>query len=329
MIVPKKEDLKQLKDFEIGDFERWLRTGLEGYLLEDEGVWAFDPLAVFFGHDEDIVLDLRNIYRVFSSRQQGLFRQAVANLIANLGPIERNVPIFERLLQVAAILPAGSEVLPVLSARVANTEFFGLTKNREGKSLFDLTMLAVTELTAPTKEAVDCLHALIASPYFESAYAGLALASLCRADGMHLTDHMERLRWKLDAMFRDYKTDYALKRQLAKKILDSIGLEQVALALPERVHSDYKYCNDWFLKALFVNESGSSPLLATEQINGKEWIYRPENPEVKVPSMRRRKPSIHKPFALPKAAKASPEESISEEGILFDTIFGGPQPLPA
>lgn len=281
MIVPEPEDLKPFAKFKAVDFQRWLRIGLEGYLLEDKGVWAFEPLAVFIGQDEHLVLDLCNISRAFPARQQAYLRQGVANLLANLEPVERNIVLFEHLLYLASMLPAGDEVLPVLPSVIGNG-FFGLTETREGKSLFDLTMLTVAELAVHTKDAVDCLYALIGSRHFRCAYAGTALTALCRADDKKLAKHMSLLRESLSAMFEQYKIDDAAKRRLAEKILNAIGLYSLVNALPELVYSfiskRYVVNDDWFWEALFR----TNPPLLSVSTDGEVRIYRSDKPEVRI-----------------------------------------------
>lgn len=337
MIKPESEDLKPFTKFKIGDLERWLRTGLEGYLLENKSIWAFDHLAVFIDQDEHLVLDLCNIYRAFPSRKQAYFRQAVANLIANLEPIERNIIIFEHLLSLAGILPAGSEVLRVLPARVGNG-FFGLTKNREGKSLFDLTMMTIAELAVPTKDAVDCLHALIGSSYFENAYAGMALTALCRTDDKNLADHMALLREPLAAMFHQYNVDDTAKQRLAKKILDAIGLKLVVQALDNLVCSEPPkegvVTDNWFLIALRSHDKSLLSLLSWESRDGKMFLYRKDKPEVKIPlpDTLKPKPQTKKPSSTVSMNKIrQPIPGVSTKKKLIDntcSLWGNIFPKP-
>jgi len=283
MITPSRKDVEAFAKFETEDFELWLRIGLEGYLLEDEGKWAFEPLAVFIGYDNHLVLDLRNIYRVLSPRKQAYFRQAVANLIAYLEATERNVVIFEHLIYLTSVLPAGLEVLRVLPGRICNN-FFSLTKNREGKTLFDLTFLMVTELAVSSKDSKECLHALISSPYFDNAYAGIALLALCRADNSNLAAHMSILRGSLRAMFEDSEVDCFAKRRLAARIFDAVSPHNLVKALSAMRLSDTPCLNfgrdNWLFYALI--EKTTSRLLNLCKDEGKIYFYCTDNPDVKI-----------------------------------------------
>lgn len=325
MIVPSKEDIEPFAKFEISDFERWLRIGFEGFLLENEGTAAFDHLGVFIGLDDHLVQDLRNIYHVFPARSQAHIRQAVANLLASLEPIERNIIIFEHLLLLASVLPAGAEVLRVLPARIGNG-FFGLTENRECISLFDLTLMTVIELTVPKKDSIDCLHALISSKYFENAYAGIALTALCRADDQNLAKHMAYLRESLAAMFREFNTNDITKRQLAAKILSAVGRHRLVMAIPELLLSDCSYrkpVNDnWFIYALLERSEEVKPLLSrTENKKGEIYFYRPDKPAIKDLLLDKthriaRKKHKDKPYL---------DQGTPDQGTpmaIFDEIFG-------
>ena len=56
MISPGREDLAPFEGFEADDFAAWLRVGLEGYLIEEEGVWGFGHVAVFLQGEEHLTL---------------------------------------------------------------------------------------------------------------------------------------------------------------------------------------------------------------------------------------------------------------------------------
>jgi hypothetical protein len=122
-------------------------------------------------------LGLRDAYLELSAKGLGHFRQALAKVLASLEAQEKNVPLFEHLLSLAAALPA-PKVLQVLPARVGNG-FFGLTANREGECSYlpSPYLLTAAQLAAPQEEAVDCLHALIGSQHFDHASITLMPAS--------------------------------------------------------------------------------------------------------------------------------------------------------
>ena len=261
--------------FGLDDFERWLRTGLESYLLEGKGAWAFSPAAGEIARHDHLILGLRATYEDLLAHQRALFRQAVANVLASLEPREKNIPIFENLLTLAGLLPI-REVLKVLPARIGSS-FFGLTSNRDGESLFSLTLLAITELAdkAPGEEVVTCLHDLIGSKhFFDYAYAGYTLVALCTADPTGLVEHMNRLRSPLAAMFAKFETSLDAKRYLAKRVLDAIGLQRIADTLPKLAYNKLTYLSaasdDWLIAAAFGGRPRLLGWRSEERRVGKE-----------------------------------------------------------
>lgn len=270
--------------FGLDDLDRWLRTGLEGYLLEGQGAWAFSPVAGSIAKHGYLTLGLRAIYEDMSAHQRALFRQAVANVLASLEPRERNIPLFENLLSLAGLLPV-KEVLRVLPARIGNG-FFGLTSNRKGESLFTLTLLSVTELAdkAPGEDVVTCLHDLVGSKnFFDHAYAGYTLVALCTADPTGLVDHMDRLRLPLASMFAEFETDVDAKRYLAKRVLDAVGLQRIGDAL-DKLEYNNPACpavasDDWLVAALF---NGEPKLLDWREAEDRIIVFRPDRPTVEV-----------------------------------------------
>ena len=275
------EDYSPFDDFDEAAFERWLRVGLEGYLLEGKGAWAFPEAAGNIAQQDYLVLGLHDAYLELSANGRGHFRQAVAKVLASLEAQEKNVPLFEHLLFLAAALPA-PEVLRILPARVGNG-FFGLTSNREGESLFSLTLLTVARLAAPREEAVDCLHALIESRHFDFAYAGIALTALCRADDQGLVDHMTRLRDSLAKMFKEFGTGLEARRNLANSVLGAVGLGRLVHALPQLKYFDssdeHAALDNWFIEALFGG--GDAPLVCIKTLEGELEFYRRDQSEVK------------------------------------------------
>ena len=261
------EDYSPFDDFDEAAFERWLRVGLEGYLLEGKGAWAFPEAAGNIAQQDYLVLGLHDAYLELSANGRGHFRQAVAKVLASLEAQEKNVPLFEHLLFLAAALPA-PEVLRVLPARVGNG-FFGLTANREGESLFSLTLLTVARLAAPREEVVDCLHALIGSRHFDFAYAGIALTALCRADDQGLVKHMTLLRDSLAKMFEEFGTDLEAKRNLANSVFGAVvEFKRFVHALPQLKYFDssdeHAALDNWFIEALFGGKD--APLVCIETL---------------------------------------------------------------
>ena len=216
MISPGREDLAPFEGFKAADFAAWLKVGLEAYLIEDEGVWGFEHVAVFLQGEEHLALALGHIYRELPARKRAKFRKAVAKVMATLEADPVNAPVFEHLLAIAAVLPA-PEVLGVLPVRIGNG-FFGAMDAEGGRSLFEKTMDAVIDLAAPTEESRACLEMLIGSPNFNIAYSGLALMTLCRVAPRDFVAHMDLLRAPLAKMFEQFGTDEETEKRLAEGI---------------------------------------------------------------------------------------------------------------
>jgi hypothetical protein len=281
MIVPSPKDIEPFASFGTSEFERWLKVGLEGYLLEDKNIWSFEHIPVFIGHEDHVVLDLRNIYNAFDGQGRALFRQAVANIIANLEATPRNFIVFEHLLLLASVLPA-PEILRALPGRIGNG-FFGLAASHERKTLFDVAFLTVAELSAPTSDALRCARSLITSRYYENVYAGLGLTTLCRIYPEGFPGHMALMRASINNMFHALEVGEEVKTGLALQILNAVGLDVIAENLHnmilihppiEQVASD-----TWFVDALFNPEQ---PLLSILHEGDKILLCRPEKPEVRI-----------------------------------------------
>ena len=231
MISPGREDLAPFEGFKTDDFAAWLKVGLEAYLIEDEGVWGFEHVAVFLQSEEHLALALGHIYRELSAPERAEFRKAVAKVMATLEADPVNAPVFEHLLAIAAVLPA-PEVLSVLPVRIGNG-FFGAMDVEGGRSLFAKTMDAVIDLAAPTEESRTSLEMLIGSPNFNIAYSGLALMTLCRVAPRDFVAHMDLLRAPLAKMFKQFGTDDETKKRLAERIALAVTPVVLAEGLPK------------------------------------------------------------------------------------------------
>ena len=231
MISPSREDLAPFEGFKSADFAAWLKVGLEAYLIEDEGVWGFEHVAVFLQSEEHLALALGHIYRELSARERAEFRKAVADVMATLEADPKNVPVFEHLLAIAAVLPA-PEVLSVLPVRIGNG-FFGDMDVEGGRGLFEKTMDAVIDLAARTEESRVCLKMLIGSRNFNIAYSGLALMTLCRVAPHDFVAHMDLLREPLAKMFEQFGTDEETKKRLAERIALAVTPAVLAEGLPK------------------------------------------------------------------------------------------------
>lgn len=253
-----REDTGPFDAFTTNQFEAWLRAGFEGYFLEDADIWAFPGAEGILAGPEHLVTNLGKFYLHLKARQQGRFRQAIADLLSVLPSETRYIPLFEYLLSLAVDIQA-YEVLPVLT-RVGNG-FFGLTQE-DGTNLFAQALLAVAQLSAPRREAVHCLDQLIGSTHFDHAFSGVALTALCVSDPDNLLAHMERMRKPLAAMFLEFDTDEQAKQDLAESIMESVGWGNVVKLFPSLTYVDreppHTIHDAWLTDALL---KGLRPLL--------------------------------------------------------------------
>lgn len=311
MIEPSDTDLLPFVKYKASDFERWLRVGLEGYFIEGKGIWQFEHVAVFLNRQENLSLDINAIYRLLGSSPRAEFRQAVADLMANLEADPRNVAIFEQLLLIAAVLPA-PEILNVVPTRLGSG-FFGSDNAGDSQSLFRQMFETVTQLAAPTDAALNALTALIGAHQFKTAYAGLALVSLCRIKPEGFSRHMALMRPKLAAMFKEYGDDYDVKRRIAGHIAKAIGLDVLARQLPDILVYDPRRPeaarDNWLLHALVA---GSNPILSVSEEADETyiaWVGKPES-AVAVCSATARGPNQSTRKKTPKQETASELDQV-------------------
>lgn len=242
-------------DFDSNQFEKWLESGLKDYLIHVRGSQAFPGAENWIAKHQILEEGLKEFYGVLSGKQQGHFKSAVADLLASLPAIHENIPLFRSLLLLATLLPA-SEVLRVLPQRIGNG-FFGQFRDN-----FDQALMTAASLSAPRNDAIDCLGKLISSRQFNTAFAGIALLALCKADDGNFVKHMEKMRIKIHGMFHKYARSKNAKRIWAEQVLEVIQLKPLAKALPTLKYFDPsgtgKPLDTWFLDGLF---GGIRPLL--------------------------------------------------------------------
>lgn len=312
-----------LDRFRESDFEDWLREGLERTLWEGAGAWAFPGADAEIRRADYLADGLRNAYLTLASEQQGRFRRAVANLMASLDPLERNVPLFEYLLSLAALVPA-PEILRVLPARIGGGFFgqVGKASPEGARNLFGLSMLTVARLSAPRQEAVACLHALIGSPNFDVAYSGLALEALVRADGQGLVAHLILLRDSLDAMFREFQTDAGHRRAIATAVLNAAQLPAVLRAWGEIKYFDRvdesAALDAWFPSALLSGDD--SPLVCERDGEGNLFVFRRERRTVREPVPQ------DGPNFLGLLDLLNAQDLMGSRGISYDSTHARPRP---
>lgn len=243
-------------------FAGWLRAGLEGFLFEKLGGWAFPGAEGHFARMGYPSEALRCLYQELDSHKQGCLRRAVALVLRRIPAEERYAPVFLELLKLAPLIGA-SEILHELPSRLGST-FFGLLDRGHEESLFARAILTVAQLAEQGEHALGCLNALIYSKHFDHAYAGMTMISLCIAKPDGLAEHMQTMRQSLDSMFIEFRTNGRSQRRLASAMLDIINPHSMAHALPQLLYGFDRFSDRWLLDALFQNPD---PLLQCRWID--------------------------------------------------------------
>jgi hypothetical protein len=284
MIAPQKEDIAKFDGYGIDDFERWLRVGLEGLLIDGLGVRNFRPVEYCIWREHSLPADLQIIYEEFPAEQKAFIRSAIARLIDRLPPEQRYVPVFQTLIDLAVLVGA-HEIFDVLPAR---GEGF-LTIEREYPelpSLYGHAVDAVAELSDRSPNAEECVRRLIGTPgSFDFDYARTVLVALCKIAPKKFAEHMALLRVPLALNFKSFHpTKHALKH-LADDIIKTVGLEIVEqnwteLRISESPEIDEPNDN-WFFEAIVSQLSKSRTEAETEV------IFMVSNPGVRIQVQRR------------------------------------------
>ena len=229
----------------------WLRTGLEEYFFEEKGAWAFVSEAEIIASSPDLIFGLKNVYEAMPVRQREAFRQATADLLESLPHSDKYITIFECLISLIKLLPV-PEALDAISKRVGHS-FFGKSHNDDGNSLFAHALMAVSEMAdkAPKGDATECLRKLITSSNFDSAYSGIALIALCKAEPDGLVEHLGLLSKPLRMMFDEFELDSDSILELITIIFNTVGLGQFVDAINSIVSEFglYHIAYQWFMIA--------------------------------------------------------------------------------
>ena len=268
-------------EWTVPQFEQWLRVGVESYVLEDVGCSAFPEAAADLLEGGSLALGVKLFVQELGAKQLQNYKQAVANALASLEPLDEYVPVANALLEIAVATNA-SPVLHVLSGKIGKG-FFGQPDPTARTDLFSTTLYAVERLGAQGREdALKCMHSLIESPNFQSAHAGIALLALCKIDPTSLVSHLEApgLRKRLQEQFEQFDTDGSLRRKLAHSVLDRIQLTNLKAALPGLQFGDTnnpgRSADDWLVDALFLGPA--SPLILE---GGK--LHKRNDPDIGIP----------------------------------------------
>ncbi|MGB0721623.1 MAG: hypothetical protein ACPGU7_04425 [Gammaproteobacteria bacterium] len=235
--------------------KRWLKVGVEAYVLEGAGPAAFPEAALDINRQDDSVeVGLRAFAETLSANGREALKLAVADCLEDMEPRGDRVPVVKLLLGIAVELSAEA-VLPVLAQRIGRGFFGDRAADPDGR-LFNFTLYAVANLARSREAATSCLRQLIASPLFfaRPALAGTALLALCRAEPEGLLDHMDLLREALTRMFKQMSDPQPAQRRYAEQIIDTIGPDALIPALDGLDGLDPQSSginpDDWLLNAL-------------------------------------------------------------------------------
>lgn len=260
MNKPDFKDVEPLESFEIEDFARWLRTGIEGYVFNFNRNRLFDPLHLFVRRGDDLTTDLKIIYSVLSpDSSQARFRQGIASALSQLPGEERYVLVFRELMLLAGAIRA-QEILPVLIVRLGNG-FFGLPANEMTQDLFFDALDTVAGMAAPGSKAMDCMHSLIYSSFFQPEYADFALIALCRASPEEFPQHLEMLRGHIHQLLTQHIVEIDQLQAVAWQFVETIPVNVIADHLVQLKLSSIDEndpSDEWMVEALF---GGNEPPL--------------------------------------------------------------------
>lgn len=218
---------------------RWLQTGLDGYIKDGVGRWAFRPFESHMGKRDDLAEDLRAIYHSLAAAAQTRWRLAIRDLLATQGPDVSRREATEILIDFAVLVRA-HEVLEVLPA---------LVTNGRGEHLVDHVVRAAMALASQTEASRDCLDRIRTSPKFSPDYAGLVLMALCHADPDNWLTHVENLAAPMRILASRLSDESTALRFYANTILETVSLSRVAGSSAKRLSecADSQWLwNEWF-----------------------------------------------------------------------------------
>ncbi|MEO5370685.1 MAG: hypothetical protein H7833_11505 [Magnetococcus sp. DMHC-1] len=233
--------------------------------MDGWGSRAFPGAEAIVDRHDSLAAALKAFYNRQDSQRQADFRQATANLLATLERVPENLPLFQRILQLAVRLPA-PEIFPVLAFRIRQG-FLLRWPDKDAETLFTESMLAVSQLAAPRSDALPCLNELIQSPSFADPYphAATALIALNRIQPDQFVAHMNRLRPMLNRQFSHYRVKQEQQRQLAVALLAAVGPLQLLeglITLKDQTDRKTALAQDhWLMQALFSRMNDDIPVL--------------------------------------------------------------------
>lgn len=110
---PRTKDVLHFVGWTSRSFAKWLRDGLEGYLINKEGIGKFRPLEYCIAQEHTLWGDLAEVYSAFPQDQQAHIREAIAILLKELPAEQKYAKIFRELLCLAEAVGA-KEVLKAI-----------------------------------------------------------------------------------------------------------------------------------------------------------------------------------------------------------------------
>ncbi len=231
---PNPKDIATFGAYDVGQFARWLRAGLEGYLVNKTGVGSFRPLWYCMLQEHSLFGDLENIYDDFSAPQKAMIRQAVVLLLKELPVEQKYEPVFGVLLDFAAAISA----VDVLSSIPARGEGFLILEpvNQDTPSLYSRALHLVVNLANPIADARPCIERLIgASDSFSCDDAWWALIGLCRVAPEEFVKHVGLLRGHLVRNLKKWQPTEQGQLNLAGYLVSAVGPDRIKADLPVAV----------------------------------------------------------------------------------------------
>ncbi len=273
MIRPTSKDVVLLRDYDPTDFERWFITGLETHFDEGDDSRAFQPLDLFIGSDDELTLDLKNIYNALPiATTRSNFRLGLKLALSHFPENPRYVKHFKELLWLAAEIRA-FEILPVLPHRVSNG-FFGKIEGEHPEELFIVALETVAGFSEPDNPDIErCLNSLIKSKHFDRQYTDVAFLSLCRAKPESFPAHLMRLRGKMTALLENGEIESSNKRNLAHQFVECVSFNLIVenlhkLSLGSK-NNNYPELDQWLVEGIFDSEN---PSLTCDFEDGEIYI---------------------------------------------------------
>jgi hypothetical protein len=252
---PTPEDLKLLRGQPVGWFERWLKLGLQEYLFERQGRYAFPGAEDFIEQGEgDIASDLARIGRALTARDLENFATGVTNLLENLDFSGEHGAVVAIIL-----LKLGAGIGATGISRVIAEKAFTIPDTQTGRQLYEIAFSLADQLADIERaDAVACLRHLISLPrLFRINLSGRALVALSKAQPREFPAHFELLRRALDERYGFLPVSLpeekrrASQRQRLIASLISIIPESTLLAAPcvpnpSQIHED----DNWWAMTL-------------------------------------------------------------------------------